>query len=243
MSLPDAKKFGAIALFGETYDEDVRVVQVGGPWSRELCGGTHVSRSSQIGLVSLTSESSVGSGSRRIEALVGIEALNTLHQERNLVRKLAQTLKAPAEEVETRIADSLEELRVTQRELAALQSKLALAQLPALLEKAQEIAGKKVLAQRVEGVSSDALKELTSSALSKLGENSVVMLGTVVSGAAVLMCAVGKDLQGDIKAGSLVKIASEVLGGGGGGRPDFAQGGGPNGELMTSAIDKAISSL
>jgi alanyl-tRNA synthetase len=243
MSLPDAKKFGAIALFGETYDEDVRVVQVGGPWSRELCGGTHVSRSSQIGLVSLTSESSVGSGSRRIEALVGIEALNTLHQERNLVRKLAQTLKAPAEEVETRIADSLEELRVTQRELADLQSKLALAQLPALLEKAQEIAGKKVLAQRVEGVSSDALKELTSSALSKLGENSVVMLGTVVSGAAVLMCAVGKDLQGDIKAGSLVKIASEVLGGGGGGRPDFAQGGGPNGELMTSAIDKAISSL
>jgi alanyl-tRNA synthetase len=243
MSLPNAKKFGAIALFGETYDEDVRVVQVGGPWSRELCGGTHVSRSSQIGLVSLTSESSVGSGSRRIEALVGMDALNALHQERNLVRKLAQTLKAPAEEVETRIADSLEELRVTQRELAALQSKLALAQLPGLLEKAQEIAGKKVLALSVPGVSSDALKELTSSALSKLGENSVVILGTVVSGAAVLMCAVGKDLQGDIKAGSLVKIASEVLGGGGGGRPDFAQGGGPNGELMTSAIDKAISSL
>jgi alanyl-tRNA synthetase len=243
MSLPDAKKFGAIALFGETYDEDVRVVQVGGPWSRELCGGTHVSRSSQIGLVSLTSESSVGSGSRRIEALVGMDALNALHQERNLIRKIAQNLKAPAEEVETRIADSLEELRVTQRELAALQSKLALAQLPALLEKAKEITGKKVLALRVEGVSSDALKELTSSALSKLGENSVVMLGTVVSGAAVLMCAVGTALQADIKAGTLVKIASEVLGGGGGGRPDFAQGGGPKGELMTSAIDKAISSL
>jgi alanyl-tRNA synthetase len=193
--------------------------------------------------VSLTSESSVGSGSRRIEALVGIEALNTLHQERNLIRKLAQTLKAPADEVEARVSDSLEELRNTQRELAALQSKLAMAQLPSLLEEAKEISGRQVLAITVAGVSADSLKELTSAAVSKLGENSVVMLGTVVNGAAVLMCAVGKQLQADIKAGNLVKIASEVLGGGGGGRPDFAQGGGPNGQLMTAAIDKAISSL
>ncbi len=243
MSLPEAKKFGAIALFGETYDEDVRVVQVGGPWSRELCGGTHVSRSSQIGLVSLTTESSVGSGSRRIEAMVGLAALNALHQERDLIRKLAQTFKAPAEELESRVADSLEELRSTQRELASLQSKLALAKLPALLEAKQEIAGKQVLAQTVDGVSSDSLKELTNAAVGKLGENSVVLLGTVIAGAAVVMCAVGKISQTEVKAGNLVKVASEVLGGGGGGRPDFAQGGGPNGHLMSTAIDKAISSL
>lgn len=243
MSLPEAKKFGAIALFGETYDEDVRVVQVGGPWSRELCGGTHVSRSSQIGLVSLTSESSVGSGSRRIEAMVGMDALATLHRERNLIRKLANTLKAPVDELEARISDSLDELRSTQRELANLQSKLALEQLPKLLESAREIAGRQVLAMSVAGVSSDSLRELTSSALAKLGDGAVVLLGTVTAGTGVLMCAVGKNLQSDIKAGNLVKIASEVLGGGGGGRPDFAQGGGPNGQLLAAAIDKAISSL
>lgn len=243
MPLPEAKKFGAIALFGETYDEDVRVVQVGGPWSRELCGGTHVSRSSQIGLVSLTSESSVGSGSRRLEALVGLEALNTLHQERNLIRRLASTLKAPVDEIETRISDSLEDLRVSQRELAALQSKLALSQLPTMLQASKEVSGRAVLAISVQGVSADALKELTSAALAKLGENAVVLLGTVVAGSAVLMCAVGKNAQADIKAGNLVKSASEVLGGGGGGRADFAQGGGPNSQLLAAALDKAISSL
>lgn len=243
MSLPAAKKYGAIALFGETYDEDVRVVQVGGPWSRELCGGTHVSRSSQIGLLSLTSETSVGSGSRRIEALVGIEALNALHEERNLVRRLAQTLRAPAEEIEIRITDALEELRSSQRQLTTLQSKLALAELPALLEATQLIGEHRVLAQSVKTVSSEALRELTSEALAKLGPSGIVLLGSVFSGAAVVMCAVGSESQSKIKAGAIVKLASEVLGGGGGGRPDFAQGGGPNAALLAVAIDKAISSL
>ena len=243
MSLPDAKKFGAIALFGETYDEDVRVVQVGGPWSRELCGGTHVSRSSQIGLVSLTGESSVGSGSRRIEALVGMEALSTLHQERNLIRRLAATLKAPANEIESRVTDSLEELRLSQRELATVQSKLALERLPALLASKQTVGGINVLAMKVDGVSSDSLKQLASAAVAELGENAVVILGTVSSAAAVVMCAVGSKAQQQTKAGSLAKLASEVLGGGGGGRPDFAQGGGPNTQLLQAAIDKARSSL
>jgi alanyl-tRNA synthetase len=243
MSLPDAKKFGAIALFGETYDEDVRVVQVGGPWSRELCGGTHVSRSSQIGLVSLTGESSVGSGSRRIEALVGMEALSTLHQERNLIRRLAATLKAPAHEIESRVTDSLEELRLAQRELASVQSKLALERLPALLASKQTAGGINVLAMKVDGVSSDSLKQLASAAVAELGENAVVILGTVSSAAAVVMCAVGSKAQQQTKAGSLAKLASEVLGGGGGGRPDFAQGGGPNTQLLQAAIDKARSSL
>jgi alanyl-tRNA synthetase len=193
--------------------------------------------------VSLTSESSVGSGSRRLEALVGLEALNTLHQERNLIRRLASTLKAPVDEIETRISDSLEDLRVSQRELAALQSKLALSQLPTMLQASKEVSGRAVLAISVQGVSADALKELTSAALAKLGENAVVLLGTVVAGSAVLMCAVGKNAQADIKAGNLVKSASEVLGGGGGGRPDFAQGGGPNSQLLAAALDKAISSL
>jgi alanyl-tRNA synthetase len=243
MTLPQAKDWGAIALFGETYDEEVRVVQVGGPWSRELCGGTHVSRSSQIGLVSLTSESSVGAGSRRIEALVGIDALSALHQERDLIRRLSQSLKSPADELENKIADSVEELRKTQRELAALQNQLALAQLPALAASAKSVAGLNVVATVVSGISPDGLRELATKLLQQLGDNAVVVLGLESDGRAVVMAGVAKVAQAKANAGALVKTASEVLGGGGGGRPDFAQGGGPQAKNLQAAIDKAVSSL
>jgi len=141
MTVVEAKNFGAIALFGETYDEQVRVVQVGGPWSRELCGGTHVSRTAQIGLVSLVSEASVGSGSRRIEALVGMEALSSLQAERDLVKRLALQLKAPASEVESRVSESLAELKasskiVSDMELAKLQT-----QIPTLARAATSVNG------------------------------------------------------------------------------------------------------
>ena len=243
MSLPEAKDWGAIALFGETYDEEVRVVQVGGPWSRELCGGTHVSRSSQIGLVSVTGESSVGAGSRRIEAAVGFDALSALHQERDLVKRLAQTIKSPADELESKITDSLEELKRTQRELSILKNQLALAQLPALLAAKQSVNGLDVVATEVKDVSSDGLRELATKLLGQLGDNGVCILGVESEGRAVVMTAVAKSAQSNANAGSLVKIASEVLGGGGGGRPDFAQGGGPNASLLKAAIDKAVSSL
>ena len=243
MSLPDARNWGAIALFGETYDEEVRVVQVGGPWSRELCGGTHVSRSSQIGLVSLTGESSVGSGARRIEALVGMAALSELHQERNLIRRLSQNLKAPISELEGKITESLTELKETQKQLLVLEAKLAMAKLPELLAAATEVAGVMTLSSKLEGVSSDGLRELAMAASAKLGENAVVLLGTISEGRAVVMASVGKSAQSKIKAGDLVKRASEVLGGGGGGRPDFAQGGGPNAGALDQAIDKAIKSI
>jgi alanyl-tRNA synthetase len=243
MTLPKAKDWGAIALFGETYDEEVRVVQVGGPWSRELCGGTHVSRSSQIGLVSLTSESSVGAGSRRIEAIVGFEALSTLHKERDLIRRLSLSLKSPADELEGKISDALEELRRTQKELAALENQLALSQLPDLLANKQEIAGLDVVATVVQGVSPDGLKELAGKLTDKLGERGVAILGIEADGRAVVMVSVAKTAQPKANAGSLVKISSEMLGGGGGGRPDFAQGGGPNASLLKAAIDKAVSSL
>ena len=243
MTLPKAKEWGAIALFGETYDEEVRVVQVGGPWSRELCGGTHVSRSSQIGLVSLTSESSVGAGSRRIEAMVGFDALSALHQERDLIRRLSVSLKSPADELENRIADSIEELRRTQRELSAVQNQLALGQLPALASTAKQISGLDVVASVVSGVSADGLRELASKLAQQLGDNAAVILGVETEGRAVVMAAVAKGAQQKANAGSLVKVASEVLGGGGGGRPDFAQGGGPQAKDLKAAIDKAVSSL
>jgi alanyl-tRNA synthetase len=150
MTLPAAREWGAIALFGETYDEEVRVVQVGGPWSRELCGGTHVMRSSQIGLVSLTGESSVGSGSRRIEALVGIDALRSLTADREITRRLAATVKAPTTELESRINDALDELKTAQKRIAELETQQAMQLLPSLVAAATKVAGLNVVAVNID---------------------------------------------------------------------------------------------
>src|SRR5690606_21074925 len=137
MPLAEAKAWGAIALFGETYDESkVRVVEIGGPWSRELCGGTHVEHSSQIGLIALTGESSVGSGARRIEALVGLEAFHHLARERALVSTLTETLKTRPEELPDRVGALLARLRDAEKELAAVRRERLLASVPAVVASA-----------------------------------------------------------------------------------------------------------
>lgn len=241
MTLPEAKQWGAIALFGETYDEQVRVVQVGGPWSRELCGGTHVSRSSQIGLVSVTGESSVGSGSRRIEAEVGIDALRALIAERDLIRKLSAELKAPIPELEKRVMDSLEELRVAGKRIAELEAAQALAKLPELLTQATERGGRKVLALSVDNLAAEQLRQLAVKAKEELGSWSVVLLASVSEGRVTVMVAVGQAaIESGIRAGDLAKAASSVLGGGGGGKPDLAQGGGSEVSKIDSAIAAAV---
>jgi alanyl-tRNA synthetase len=244
MSVPEAKAWGAIALFGETYDEQVRVVQVGGPWSRELCGGTHVSRSSQIGLVSVIGESSVGSGARRIEALVGLDALRALTQERDMIRRLAAEFKAQPTDLEQRISDSLEELRLANKRISELESAQAMSQLPKLLEQAQEIAGHKVLGAVLHGVSADQLRSLALRAREELGSASVIVLGSSSDDSATVMCAVGPEATASgVEAGDLAKIASAALGGGGGGKPDLAQGGGPNVQKLSEAIAAALSAI
>ena len=244
MSVPEAKAWGAIALFGETYDEQVRVVQVGGPWSRELCGGTHVSRSSQIGLVSVIGESSVGSGARRIEAMVGLDALRALTQERDMIRRLAAEFKAQPTDLEQRISDSLEELRLANKRISELESAQAMSQLPKLLEQAQEIAGHKVLGAVLHGVSADQLRSLAMRAREELGSASVIVLGSSNDDSATVMCAVGPEaIASGVKAGDLAKIASAALGGGGGGKPDLAQGGGPNVQKLSEAIAAALSAI
>jgi len=241
MTLPEAKQWGAIALFGETYDEQVRVVQVGGPWSRELCGGTHVSRSSQIGLVSVTGESSVGSGSRRIEAEVGIDALRSLIAERDLIRKLSAELKAPISELEKRVIDSLEELRLAGKRIAELEASQALSRLPELLTKATELGGRKVLALHVENLTAEQLRQLAVKAKDELGSWSVVLLASITEGRVTVMVAVGQAaIESGIRAGDLAKAASTVLGGGGGGKPDLAQGGGSEVSKLDSAIAAAV---
>ncbi len=245
MSLPEAKDWGAIALFGETYDEQVRVVQVGGPWSRELCGGTHVSRSSQIGLVSISSESSVGSGSRRIEALVGIDAFNALAQERDLVRRLAGTIKAPAAELESRIADSLEQLRAAQKRIAELEAGQALAMVPSLAAASKKVAGLDVVSVSLDqALSADQLRSLTSAVRENLGEAAVAILATVADGRPLVMVSSGsKAQQQGVRAGDLAKIAATVLGGGGGGKADFAQGGGSDASKIDAAMQQAVAAI
>jgi alanyl-tRNA synthetase len=241
MTLPEAKEWGAIALFGETYDQKVRVVQVGGPWSRELCGGTHVSRSSQIGLVSVIGEASVGSGSRRIEAMVGIDALSALIAERDLVKRLSLELKAPAAELEQRVLDSIEELRAANKRIAELEASQALGRLPELLTKAQELAGKKVLALAVDGLPAEQLRQLAVKAREELGSSSVVVLGGVSDARVTIMVACGQAaIEAGIKAGDLARVASAVLGGGGGGKPDLAQGGGTEISKLDEAISAAV---
>ena len=242
MTLPEAKEWGAIALFGETYDEKVRVVQVGGPWSRELCGGTHVSRSSQIGLVSVIGESSVGSGARRIEAMVGMDALSALIAERDLIKRLSAELKAPAAELEQRVLGSIEELRLAQKKIAELEAAQALGRLLVLLpSKAQDIAGKRVLAIEMDGIGGEQLRQVAIKAREELGSNSVVVLGSVSDGRVTLMVACGQAaIESGIKAGDLARVASAVLGGGGGGKPDLAQGGGTEVSKLDEAISAAV---
>ena len=241
MSLPEAKDWGAIALFGETYDEQVRVVQVGGPWSRELCGGTHVSRTAQIGLVSVTGESSVGSGVRRIEAEVGIDALRNLLEERALIRRLSAGLKTPVSELEAKVTDSLENLKELEKQLSEFRFKAAREKLAGIYNSAKEISGKKVLSSQLESIdSADTLRQLVLTAKDSLGSNSVVLLGAVIDSKPIVMIAVGKDaLSAGVNAGAMAKKAAEVLGGGGGGKPDLAQGGGTDASKLGQAIQAA----
>jgi alanyl-tRNA synthetase len=242
MSVPEAKAWGAVALFGETYDESVRVIQIGGPWSRELCGGTHVARSSQIGLVSLIGEASVGSGSRRLEALVGIEAFRSLAAERALVSRLVELTKSPREQLEERLGATVDELRAAQRKLAALQSGALAERIPAIFNAAITVGNVKLAAANLGEVDSvEDLRQVASGLRDRFGETAGVAAAVAqVAGKPMVVIAATKAAQSQgAKAGALVRIVSSILGGGGGGKDDIAQGGGTD----VSKIAEAMQAL
>ena len=239
MSLPDAREWGAVALFGETYDESVRVVQIGGPWSRELCGGTHVSRSSQIGLVSVIGESSVGSGSRRLEAFVGIEAIRALNAERALVARLSEGLKLPKEQIEERIFATVEELKTAQKRLASLESANLAELIPAAVANAVTVNGTLIVELNLgEVTDSNDLRALALKARDHVSTESSLVIVSASSADKPLIGVATSDnaRKAGLKAGELVRKAAAVLGGGGGGKDDFAQGGGTDASKLGDAV-------
>ena len=245
MSQDEAKKLGAMALFGEKYGDRVRVVSVG-DWARELCGGTHVARTGQLGVVKLLSESSIGAGVRRVEALVGADAYKFLAREHILVNQLTDLIKgAKSEELPERISELINKLKETEKELGQVRSQQALAQVSGLLESAKEISGFKFLAAQIgDGIAVDDLRTMALDIKNRLGESVVALASVNVGKPVVVVATSDAPRTKGVKAGALVKIASGVLGGGGGGKDDFAQGGGTNvSEIPNalSAIEKALS--
>ena len=239
MSVEEAKASGAIALFGETYDELVRVIQIGGPWSRELCGGTHVARSSQVGMVSILGEASVGSGSRRIEALVGFEAFKALSAEALIVKQLHEALKVPKQDVVTTVFQALEQLKQVERKLAAITLENLRAQVPELVKNAKRVGKYNFLHHFIkEQVAADQVRDLASYLIQALeSQSAVVAVSAVVDDKVVLIVATSsKAREQGAASGALVKAASAVLGGGGGGKDNIAQGGGPNTSKLAQAI-------
>lgn len=245
MSQDAAKKIGAMALFGEKYGDQVRVVSVG-DWARELCGGTHVSASGQLGVIKLLSESSVGAGVRRVEALVGVDAYKYLAREHLLLNSLTEIIKGSrAEELPEKVSDLLAKIKEIEKELANVRSAQAMSQIGSLAEKVVVVNGISVIATALgEGIAADDLRKIATDLKSR-SANSVVVLVSIVEGKAVLVAAVSEGAKSSgVKAGALVKIGSTILGGGGGGKDDFAQGGGTNLDqipVALSAITDAIS--
>jgi alanyl-tRNA synthetase len=242
MSVDEAKASGAIALFGESYDELVRVIQIGGPWSRELCGGTHVSRSSQVGLVSILGEASVGSGSRRLEALVGFEAFQALSAEALIVAQLHESLKVPKQEIAAKVMQTIEQLKQAEKKLAAITLEGLRSQVPAIIKSVKPVGKADFLHYAIaENVAVDQVRELATALSQALeGKASVVAVTATIDRKIVLIVATStKARELGISSGTLVKVASEILGGGGGGKDNIAQGGGPT----TSKLKEAISAI
>jgi alanyl-tRNA synthetase len=235
MGMQEALDFGAMALFGEKYGEHVRVLKMGG-YSTELCGGTHVQRTGDIGLFKITSESGVSAGVRRIEAVTGQGALDHVSREEHALVDASRLLGGRAQEVVDKIRQVIERQKRLERELESLKAKAASGATSSLSDAAQDVAGIKVLAARLEGFDAKALREAIDRLKQQLGD-SVIVLAGASEGKAALVAGVNGSPTGRVKAGELLAHVASQIGGKGGGRPDLAQGGGEDGPALVLALE------
>ncbi len=233
MDIESAQKTGAMMLFGEKYGDEVRVLDIG--TSRELCGGTHVSRTGDIGLFKILSESGVAAGIRRVEATTGEGALKLIQSQQALLNQAASELKAPVQELPAKISQILDNVKSLEKELARLKSKLASSQGDDLAAQAIDIAGFKVLAATLEGADANTLRETMDKLKDKL-KSAAIVLATTSDGKVSLAAGVTADLIAKIKAGELVNHVASQVGGKGGGKPDMAMAGGTDASQLPNAL-------
>ncbi|HET8808421.1 MAG TPA: alanine--tRNA ligase [Methylophaga sp.] len=235
MPIEKARESGAMALFGEKYDDEVRVLSMG-DFSIELCGGTHVGRTGDIGIFKIIGEVGIASGVRRIEAVTGDIALNYIEDSENRLRKISDLVKAKADNVEDKTAQMVQRTRQLEKELEVLKTKLASSAGQDLAAEAKDINGVKVLAAKLDGVDAKALRDAVDQLKNKLGSAAIV-LATIEDDKITLIAGVSKDQTAKIRAGDLVAHVATQIGGKGGGRPDMAQGGGNQPEHLSKALD------
>jgi len=246
LPLDEARKAGAMALFGEKYGDTVRMVDIGGPWSRELCAGTHVRTSAEVGLVNLVSESSVGSTNRRVEALVGLDAFRDLAAERAIVSQLTSSLKTPREQLPDRIADLVAQLKAAEKKIAAFEASRLAGRVPELAGRAARVGEVLAVIEDLGELGSvEELRSLVTSVRERLqSEGAVVALAARVDGKpSVIVATTAGARDAGVTAGPLAKGAAGVLGGGGGGKDDMAQGGGSDASALPAALESVRTAL
>jgi len=241
MNLDEALETGAMALFGEKYGDRVRVIKIG-EFSTELCGGTHLGRTGEIGLLKVTAEGAVASGVRRVEAVAGPAALQSVARSQAALREAADLLKVGPLEVPARVQKLLEEQRALEKQRAAFESRQASSKAEDLVTTARQVNGVAVIAGRIDGLDADALRSVADTLRNRLGSG-VVCVGSVVDGKVNLIAAVTKDLTSRFQAGRLIQEVAKAVGGGGGGRPDIAQAGGKDPARLDAALELVYAYL
>jgi alanyl-tRNA synthetase len=236
LAIEEARNKGALALFGEKYGAQVRVVSMAGEYSVEFCGGTHVDRTGDIGLFKITSESGISAGVRRIEAVTGKGALAFIEREENTLKQLCEIVKSKPDELAVKVQQLADNNRALEKQLEQLKSKMASSAGSDLASQAIELAGVKVLIANVEGFNSKSLRDTVDQLKNKLG-SSVVLLASVAEGKVSLVAGVSKDLTDRVKAGDLVNMVALQVGGKGGGRPDMAMAGGTDPDAVPAALE------
>ncbi len=236
MPIEEAKKMGAVALFGEKYGDEVRVVSMGGDYSVEFCGGCHVNRTGDIGLFKITGEGGISAGVRRIEAVTGQGALALIRQEEETLKKVAEIVKSSPEDLADKVRQLASSNKALEKELQQLKMKLASSAGTDLSAQAEDIGAAKLLVARVDGLNPKALRDTVDQLKNKLG-SAIVLLASVDNNKVSLVAGVSKDLTGQVKAGELVNQVAEQVGGKGGGRPDMAMAGGSDVNALGGALD------